>query len=256
MQTLFSNRKTDVKDKDELVECLTTGRFDQKNRLVRQYSSFNDLIEYLFKFLRTISNPELHKIDELPEEPTIQSSKLNRSLTDLIQSVHEPTISIKKKKSTVASIPNTNEIKTDSDENEDDEMETLTMALQSCLVDDEHEKNVDEHHLQHASSEPVIKTNSSKSLITTNDIYDDDDDVWCNPEDEDNLEHRVKLDEEKEKQLREVLGEDTLAIIREALKVKKFVYCYLFYITVFLLRRIRMSIQTMSPVFYRMINVI
>ncbi|CAF5099345.1 unnamed protein product, partial [Rotaria sp. Silwood1] len=26
------------------------------------------------------------------------------------------------------------------------------------------------------------------------DIDNDDDDVWCNPEDEDNLEHRVKLD--------------------------------------------------------------
>ena len=163
----------------------------------------------------------MHKIDELPEEISIKSSKLNRSLTDLIQSASEPTVSIKKNKT----IPKSTETKSDSDENEDDEMETLTKALQSCLVEDEHNE---EHHLKHALSEPVIQTKPSKSSITTTDDYDDDDDVWCNPEDEDNLEHRIKLDEESEKRLREVLGEETLAIIRDALKVKKYVYCFVF----------------------------
>lgn len=159
----------------------------------------------------------MHKIDELPEEKTIRSTKLNRSLTDLIQSANEPTVSIKKK--TLPSTSNTDSPpKPDSDkEDEDDDMETLTIALQSYLIDDE-----DQHDLKHSASEPVIKTNP-KSSITTNDILDDDDDDdWCNQEDVDNLEHRVKLDEEKEKRLREVLGEETLAIIRDALKVKKF----------------------------------
>ena len=158
----------------------------------------------------------MHKIDELPGEKSIQSAKLNRSLTDLIQSTSEPTVAIKKKP--LSNTSNTEfHPKPDSDEEEDeDDMETLTMALQSYLIDDD-----DQHDLKHSASKPVIKTNP-KSSITTNDIVDDDDDVWCNQEDEDNLEHRVKLDEEKEKRLREVLGEETLAIIREALKVKKY----------------------------------
>jgi hypothetical protein len=32
---LFSNRTTIIQNKDELVECLTTGRFDAKNKRVR-----------------------------------------------------------------------------------------------------------------------------------------------------------------------------------------------------------------------------
>jgi hypothetical protein len=90
-------------------------------------------------------------------------------------------------------------------------MKTLSLALQSCLVDD------DEPKLKHSASAPVIKKNNSqKSLI---DDDNDDDDMWCNPEDEDNLEYRVKLDQEKEDQLREILGDETLEIVREALKV-------------------------------------
>lgn len=153
----------------------------------------------------------MHKIDELPEENTIKSTKLNRSLTDLIQSTNEPTVSIKKKP-----IPSTDSAdfhaKPQSDGEDEDDMETLTMVLQSYLIDDED---------QQVASEPVIKPNP-KSFITTADLVDDDDDdVWYNQDDVDNLEHRVKLDEEKEKHLREVFGEETVAIIRGALKVMK-----------------------------------
>jgi hypothetical protein len=104
-------------------------------------------------------------------------------------------------------------------------MQTLSLALQSCLVDDDND-NDNDNKIKHSASEPVIKTDKSKTLITENDHDDDDDDdddddIWCNQEDEDNLEHRVKLDEEKEKHLREVLGDETFEIVRQALKVCK-----------------------------------
>jgi hypothetical protein len=85
------------------------------------------------------------------------------------------------------------------------------------LIDNEHDN---EHKLKHCTSEPVIKTDKSKSLSTEIDDNDDDD-IWCNSEDEDNLEHRVQLDEQREKYLREVLGDETFAIVRDALKVNK-----------------------------------
>lgn len=95
-------------------------------------------------------------------------------------------------------------------------MQTLSLALESCLHDDEND-NDNEHKIKHSASEPVIKGDKNKSLPREEE--EDDDDMWCNPEDEDNLEHRVKLDEQKEKQLREILGDETLEIVREALKV-------------------------------------
>lgn len=98
-------------------------------------------------------------------------------------------------------------------------MHTLSLALQSYLDDDE----TAESKIKHSASEPVIKDPKAKVSSSvendTTDVYDDDDDVWCNPEDEDNLEHRVKLDEEKEKHLREILGDETLEIVRQALNV-------------------------------------
>lgn len=96
-------------------------------------------------------------------------------------------------------------------------MQTLSLALQSCLFDDDNEN---EPSRKHSASEPVITTDKSReSTIQNDEEHDDDDDVWCNPEDEDNLEHRVKLDQEREKHLREVLGDETIEIVREALKV-------------------------------------
>ncbi|CAF2765027.1 unnamed protein product [Rotaria sp. Silwood2] len=196
-------KTTIIADKDELAECLTTGRFDAKNR----------------RLLRTVSNPELHKIDELPEETLVQSRNLNRSLTDIIQSAQEPSFSSTKKKTTgttttkSSSDSSTNDDKSESDD--EDDMQSLTIALQSQLCDDENEN---ENKTKHSASEPVIKTDKSKELTTEIDDDNDDDDIWCNQEDEDNLEHRVKIDEEKEKQLREILGDETLEIVREALK--------------------------------------
>ncbi|CAF4292885.1 unnamed protein product, partial [Rotaria sp. Silwood2] len=169
--------------------------------------------------LRTVSNPELHKIDELPEETLVQSRNLNRSLTDIIQSAQEPSFSSTKKKTTgttttkSSSDSSTSDDKSESDD--EDDMQSLTIALQSQLCDDENEN---ENKTKHSASEPVIKTDKSKELTTEIDDDNDDDDIWCNQEDEDNLEHRVKIDEEKEKQLREILGDETLEIVREALK--------------------------------------
>jgi hypothetical protein len=100
-------------------------------------------------------------------------------------------------------------------------MQTLSLALQSCLIDNDNE-NDNEHQIKYSASEPVIKSEKSKSLLIENDEENDDDDVWCNQQDEDNLIHRVKLDEEREKRLREVLGDETLEIVREALKVNEF----------------------------------
>jgi len=57
--------------------------------------------------------------------------------------------------------------------------------------------------------------------LKSNDDNDDDDDVWCNPEDEDNLEHRVKIDQERIEQLREILGDEILQKIFETFEVKK-----------------------------------
>jgi hypothetical protein len=133
----------------------------------------------------------------------------------MVQSTQEPTVSITKKKSLNSSSSDSNATDEKSESDDEDDMQTLSLALQSCLFDHENEH---ENEIKHSASEPVIKTDKSKILIAENDD-DDDDDMWCNQEDEDNLEHRVKLDEEKEKHLREFLGNETFEIVCEALKV-------------------------------------
>ena len=101
-------------------------------------------------------------------------------------------------------------------------MKTLSLAYQSLLINDDDE---DEHKIKHSASEPVMKTGKPKATAAAASSFildmddDDDDDVWCNQEDEDNLKFRVKLDEQKERQLREILGDETLEIVRNALKV-------------------------------------
>lgn len=101
-------------------------------------------------------------------------------------------------------------------------MKTLSLAYQSLLINDDDE---DEHKIKHSASEPIMKTGKHKTTAAAASSFildmddDDDDDVWCNQEDEDNLKFRVKLDEEKERQLREILGDETLEIVRNALKV-------------------------------------
>lgn len=173
---------------------------------------------FFLQLLRTVSNPELNKIDEVSEESTVQSSKLNRSLTDIVQSTEEPTVSTTTKKPSNASSSSSHSGSTGSasDDEDEDEMHTLSIALQNLVDEDENAQKI-----KHCASEPVFKAEKSKALNVEShlDEYDDDDDVWCNQEDEDNLEHRVKLDEEKEKHLREILGAETFKIVQEALKV-------------------------------------
>ena len=151
----------------------------------------------------------MHRIDEVPEESTLKANKLNQSLTDIIQSTEEPLFSGIKNKS--APTANTSSDSNEDEDEDEDEMLTLSIALADALG------KSDEHHIKHSESVPVMHMDKSKPSL--NDTENDDDEIWCNPEDENNLEYRVKLDEEKENYLREVLGNETLEIVREALKV-------------------------------------
>jgi hypothetical protein len=51
-------------------------------------------------------------------------------------------------------------------------------------------------------------------------VNDDDDDVWCNQEDEDNLEHYVKIDQERIEQLRKIFSNEILQQILDACQVR------------------------------------
>lgn len=73
--------------------------------------------------------------------------------------------------------------------------------------------DITETNLKHCNSEPDLHTN---------DLDDnDDDDVWCNPEDEDNLEHCVKIDQERIEQLRQLFGHDTIQKILDHSQVSE-----------------------------------
>ena len=115
--------------------------------------------------LRTVSNPELHKIDDHFEQAVGHRLKFHRSLDDL------DTVRITRKS-----------------ESSDGTSKT-TRVIRDLL------------------------------RMTTED-RDDDDDVWCNPEDEANWKHLVEIDEQKEKQLREILGDDLINLIRQTIEVK------------------------------------
>jgi hypothetical protein len=158
-----------------------------------------------------VSNPELHTIDEVLEKVTLTSRQLNRSLTDMIVSEHEPTFA-----GTAKTKTNYNEHVPSDD---DDDMTEFTQALQSYLSDDD---NVNQPSKSKLSCEPTSNNNQWHLLtsIDQGDDEDDDDDIWCNSDDEENLQERVKLDQEKEKNLREILGNDTLDIVYEALRVR------------------------------------
>ncbi|CAF1068990.1 unnamed protein product [Adineta steineri] len=195
-------RTISASDKVELIECLTTGRLDAKNKFL----------------LRTVSNPELHKIDELPEETTtIKLHKLNRSLTDIVQSSQEPLFFGTKKEITRTSTSSSDSNSSGEKSDDDEDIQTLKQAYQSLLIDDDDDE--DEDKMKHCASEPVIqKDEKSRISLTEDDDDNDDDNIWCNLEDEDNLEQRVKLDDEREEQLRKILGDETLEIVRQALK--------------------------------------
>ncbi|CAF4093909.1 unnamed protein product, partial [Rotaria sp. Silwood2] len=162
--------------------------------------------------LRTISNPELYKIDEVSEETTIQSLKFTRSLSELkliniiIQSSQEDIFTCTKFQNTCKNHSASSNQSFEHDDHEDKQASSLT--LQNCLNDDETK-------LKHTTSEPLIKSNDDND---NNNDNDDDDDVWCNPEDENNLENRVKFDQERIEQIRKMLGDKTLQMILEALE--------------------------------------
>jgi hypothetical protein len=50
---------------------------------------------------------------------------------------------------------------------------------------------------------------------------DDADDVWCNPEDEDNWKQCLEVDRQRKTRLLEILGDQTLRIIREQSQVRR-----------------------------------
>ena len=151
----------------------------------------------------------MHKIDEVPEEGTLQFSKVNRSLSDIAESTQAPLFAgpATNKTSHSSSESSTSEEKSD----DDDEMQTLYRSL---LADGDSD---DEHKIKHSASEPVFAATSAKLSLVDD---DDDDDMWCNQVDEDNADLRLKLDDEREKHLREVLGKETLEIVLDALKVR------------------------------------
>lgn len=99
-------------------------------------------------------------------------------------------------------------------------METLKTLLQSCLVDNDDDKANKSESLKHSSSAPVIDPKKSLTNVSTaSDDQDVDDDIWCNVEDEENLRDFIKFDQEKEKEMRNYLGDDTFKIVRDALEV-------------------------------------
>ncbi len=57
-------------------------------------------------------------------------------------------------------------------------------------------------------------------MKVNDDNNDDDDDVWCNQEDEDNLEHYVKIDQERIEQLRKIFSNEILQRILDACQVR------------------------------------
>lgn len=76
----------------------------------------------------------------------------------------------------------------------------------------------------------------------------DDDDVWCNPEDEDNLEHCVKIEQERLEQIREILGNETLQMICEAFEVSlksflEFIFNDLYIYIYFFLRKMNQILK-------------
>ncbi|CAF1574377.1 unnamed protein product, partial [Didymodactylos carnosus] len=226
-RTVTPNTKSS-EEKIDLFQGLFTGQFDAKNK----------------KLLRTVSNPELHKLVLVEEKPNRSlsdvdheeqeqsserklslpldnksannQSEIKQSLSNtIIKSDHEPTFII------------SGSSDESEHEEEEEDMKTLRDTLASYLVendDEEDNKNSLDKQTKHSSSEPVIVTKSkdvthkrsANNSITADDI--DDDDVWCNEEDEENLVFKVKFDLEKEEELRKILGNETLEIVREALK--------------------------------------
>ena len=65
----------------------------------------------------------------------------------------------------------------------------------------------------------IDRRDSINEAFASIDNDDDDNDVWCNPEDEANWKHRLTVDEQRERQLREILGDELLRAVRQRLQV-------------------------------------
>ncbi|CAF0738261.1 unnamed protein product [Didymodactylos carnosus] len=215
-------------EKIDLFQGLSTGHFDAKNK----------------KLLRTVSDPELHKVvfieiksnhslsdTENEDHEQLSKQKLPLSLKNksgksqfevrqissnmTIKSAHEPTSSYANKIS--------NDVE---DEDEDEDMKTLRDTLASYLTENDEEegnKNSLDNQIKHSSAESVLMIKSkdviSKKSVNNSVIIDDiDDDVWYNKEDEENLVYKMRLDHKKKEELRKILGNETLEIVCEALK--------------------------------------
>ncbi|UJR33336.1 hypothetical protein I4U23_020785 [Adineta vaga] len=156
---------TILSDDFDLLEGLTTGHFDEKNKLL----------------LRTVSNPELHMIDDLPEEIIIQACKLTRSTSQLDRTNRKISLT-----DTNFESDNVNISPSSDDNAEPDDQQILIAPAENPLIED--------------------------------DDTNDDDDVWCNPEDEDNLQHCLQVDQERIHQLQQELDDETFQLILEALQ--------------------------------------
>lgn len=159
----------------------------------------------------------MHKIDEVPEEGTLQFSKVNRSLSNIAESTPTPLFAgpATNKTSHSSSGSSTPEDESDAEDDDDDEeLKTLSLAYRSLLAENDSD---DEHKIKHSASEPIFAAAPAKLSLVDE---DDDDEMWCNQVDEENADLCLKLDEEREKHLREVLGKETLEIVLDALKVR------------------------------------
>ncbi|CAF0762106.1 unnamed protein product [Adineta ricciae] len=154
---------TILSDDFDLLDGLTTGHFDERNKL----------------FLRTVSNPELHTIDNLPEEAILQELKLARSASQLDQT--------------------------------DRKLDFIDTTFES-----------DSANISPSSDDNIESDDRQASRLTSESVMDDgdndDDDVWCNPEDEDNLQHCLQFDQKKIHLLQCDLGEKIFQQVLDALE--------------------------------------
>ena len=144
-----------------------------------------------------------------------------RSLTDLTELSEELIFTAIETPAVVPTTVERKEKRNESESEDEDDMQTLSMFLQSQLLDDENDDEKEQSKIKHCASEPTIKLKTSQPVsVTTHDDGDDDDDIWFNEDDEENLHQMIKLDQEKENQLREILGEETLDLVRNAFQVR------------------------------------
>ena len=107
------------------------------------------------------------------------------------------------------------------------ELHTRTPSTQKIIFTNEKFQNNNNINTNEnfESNENKVKCTASESVIKSNenenDDYNDDDDVWCHPDDESNLENRVKCDNEKIEQLRTIFSNETFQMIFESFQVKK-----------------------------------